>query len=131
MSKLSDYLENRLVDHLFRSTALAKPSGIHLALGTAATDSSFTELSGGNYSRISLGLGNLDWTPDGLGGVYPIGEHNSAVATGNWGDITKWALFDAASGGNMLFYGDIAHGCRVYTGEKFTLPSGGLTVGFD
>ena len=127
---LSDYLENKLVDHLFRSTALAQPAGIYLALGTAASDSSFTELSGGGYARINLGRGDANWN-QAFGTTALIVAKESGAATGNWGDITKWALYDAASGGNMLYYGDMAHGCRVYSGEKFSLPAYGLTLGFN
>jgi hypothetical protein len=36
MSQMSDYLENKLIDHLFRATAYTAPATLYVALLTLA-----------------------------------------------------------------------------------------------
>lgn len=49
MSQLSNYLENKLIDHVLRNTAYTPPATVYLALYTTdPTDAdSGTEVSGG------------------------------------------------------------------------------------
>jgi hypothetical protein len=53
MSNLSDYLENKLIDHLFRAQTFSAPASLYVALFTATpTDSTAgTECAGTGYSR--------------------------------------------------------------------------------
>jgi len=139
MSQMSDYLENKLIDHLFRSTAFTKPSILYVALGRAAADGSFTELSGGGYVRMASTPSNTNWTAtqggtigasSGTGGsTSTAGANYFAPATSDWGaDITHYAIFDALSAGNMLIYGALTSPVRVYTGEQFRIPGSYLQV---
>ena len=56
MSAASDYLENALLDHVMRNTALTSPTAVYLGLATAtfADDNSGTELSGNGYARQAI-----------------------------------------------------------------------------
>jgi len=56
MSAMSDYLENKLVDHIFRGVSFTAPAALHVALFTAAPSDSGggTEVSGGSYARAAL-----------------------------------------------------------------------------
>lgn len=135
MSKLSDYLENKLIDHIFRSTTFAQPAGIYLALGTAAADGSFTELVGGGYARINCGRGDATWNKID-GSCQILGPLSSGTASADWGDISHFALYDAASGGSMLAWGTLTKSaadqpCRVYAGEQFSVPTYGLIFGIN
>jgi len=143
MSQMSDYLENKLIDHLFRTSAYTAPAGIHVALGTAAADGSFTEIAAtGNYARASCGKADASWnaTQGGTsgassgtgGGTANAGIVSFGTPSANWNsgnDITHFALYDAASAGNMLFYGTLTTAKRVYSGDAApTFPAGSLTV---
>lgn len=131
MSQMSDYLENKLIDHLFRGTAMTQPAGIWVALGTAASDATFTEIAAtGGYARASVGRSDTAWdntqgnttgVSTGTGGNT---KNANAVAFGTpsatWNggaDITHFALYDAATGGNMLFWGSLSVAKRVYSGD--------------
>lgn len=143
MSQMSDYLENKLIDHLFRTAAYTAPTGIHVALGTAASDGSFTEIAAtGGYARASCGKADASWTATQggtTGASSGTGGSTSNAATvsfgtpsANWNtgaDITHFALYDAASAGNMLFYGTLTTAKRVYGGDAApTFPAGSLVV---
>lgn len=118
MSAISNYLEDALINHIFRNTDFTRPANIHVALFTAApTDAGGgTEVSGGAYARQAVATGASSAWAAASGGAT---ENSSAItfptATANWGEILAAALFDAASAGNMLFWGYL-HG----TGREFT-----------
>ena len=42
MSQMSDYLENKLVDHIFRATAYTAPATLYVALLTSAANDAST-----------------------------------------------------------------------------------------
>lgn len=60
---LADYLENKIVDHIFRGTSYTAPSELYVALFTSAcSDSSAgTEVSGGSYARAQLDPSGSNW----------------------------------------------------------------------
>jgi len=115
-AQASDYLENLIVDHLFRTRTWAKPTAIYVALFTAAPSDSGggTEVSGGSYARVALAPGDTNWaaTQGGTSGNSSGtgGQTSNAVAitfaspTASWGTVTHFGLFDAASGGNLWIW---------------------------
>ena len=52
----SDYLETKVLDHVFAGTAYTAPSTLYVALFTAAPSDSGggTEVSGGGYARQTI-----------------------------------------------------------------------------
>jgi len=104
MAALSDYLESKLLNHLFRSTPFSKPSGIAIALTSAVpldSDSGLTmpELPSGvskgsafvttNYQRMNLGnpatTGDATWATVGTDiiTIFSVsGTSNSGNAVG-------------------------------------------------
>lgn len=113
---MSDYLENKIVDHVFRATTYTSPATIYIGLGTAAcSDSSAgTEVSGGSYARVAVTSNTTNWAgtqsagstaaSSGTGGTT---SNNGAITfpspTANWGSVTHVIFMDASSGGNLLF----------------------------
>ena len=143
-AQASDYLENKLVDHLFRTAAFAKPAGIFVALFTAApTDAGGgTEIAGGSYARVNLPPLDTNWkaTQGGVSGVSSGagGLTSNAVAitfpvpTANWGTATHFGLFDAASGGNLLIWDALTAPRTIINGDpapSFTVDALTVTVG--
>lgn len=145
MANMSDYLENKLIDHIFRTTSFTAPTGIWVALGTAGSDSAFTEIaSTGGYARASIGIGDTVWkstqgtstaaTPSTgtTGATENVSTISFATPSATWNsgaDITHFALYDAVSGGNMLFWGTLSVAKRVYSGDAApTFPANALDV---
>src|SRR4051812_27504148 len=106
-AQASDYLENLIVDAIFRTRAFAKPAALWVALFTAAPSDvgGGTEVAGGGYGRVNLPPLDTNWaaTQGGVSGNSSGtgGQTSNAVAitypapSANWGTITHFAIFDA------------------------------------
>lgn len=131
MSAMSDYLENKLVDHLFRGRSFTAPTQVWLGLLTAAPSDSGggTEVSGGNYARATPGA-NSDTAWKATQGGTPAAASsgtsgvtlNPAAITfntpsANWGTVTHFGIYDAVSGGNLLFWGSLTASKTVNNGD--------------
>src|SRR3990172_1174954 len=137
MSAMSDYLENKLIDHIFRAATFSKPAALHVALYTAAPSDAGggTEVSGGSYARVQRDPADANWaaTQGGVSGnsTGTGGATSNAAAltfpapTANWGAITHVAILDAASGGNFLFWGALTTPKTVNNGD----PAPSFAVG--
>jgi hypothetical protein len=122
---LTNYAENKVLDHVLGTTAYTKPT-THVALYTVApTDSSAgTEVSGGSYARLagsftassggaSSNDGNLDFTDMPACTVVAIG------------------ILDNASGGNLLVYGTLTTNKTLDAGDTLRIATGDLDVSID
>jgi hypothetical protein len=125
MAAMSDYLENKLIDFLFRGVAAPTlPSTLYVALFTAnptdAVGGTEVSTSGTNYARATIAraadatgwaatnaAGSTAASSTGTGGT----TSNNAAITFNapggspWGSITGFGIFDAATNGNLLWWG--------------------------
>ncbi len=104
MSKMSDYLEKKLLDHVLRNTAYTPPASVYLALFTTdPTDAGTgTEVTGGAYARQKITFGAAS-SPGGTAST--TADIAFPVATANWGTVTHVGIYDAATAGNLLFHG--------------------------
>lgn len=125
MTALSNYAENALTDHLLGTATFTSPTTVYLALYTnnPGEGNTGTEVTGGSYARQSITFGAA------VGGTA---SNNADVqfptATASWGTVTHWGLFDAATGGNFLFYSTFDVNKPVTSGDVFYVQSGELTV---
>jgi hypothetical protein len=129
MSQASDYLENKLVDHIFRAGTFAKPAGLYVALFTAAPSDAGggTEVTGGGYARAPLAPTDANWkaTQGGTSGASSgsSGLTSNAVGlaypqpTANWGTVTHIGVFDAAAAGNLLVWSPLAAPRQILNGD--------------
>jgi len=128
MSAMSDYLELKFLDHFTGTASTTAPSAVYLGLSTAslADDASGTELSGNNYTRKAITFASAS------GGSI---ASNSAVefnsATGSWGTVSHWGIWDASSSGNLLFHGAFTASKAIATGDILKVASGSLTISAD
>jgi hypothetical protein len=131
---VSNYLVKKWLDRALGAQAFTDPATVYIALFTSAPSASGggTEVTGGSYARKSVTNNNTNFPDSVLGtGEKFLGvEQSFAAATANWGTITHAALFDAASGGNMLHYGPLAVPVTINNGDIFRLPvgNGGLLI---
>jgi hypothetical protein len=124
MSK-SNYLETQLLNHVLRNTAYSSPTTVYVALFTVApTDAGGgTEVSGGAYARQSATFSAP--APDSCSNTVDV---TFPVATLDWGTIVAFAIFDAASAGNMLYYNALTASRDILTSDQMRFPSGQLVV---
>ena len=145
MAAMTNYLENKLIDALFRGGSYTFPAALHVGLFTAAPSDAGggTEVSGGSYARSALAPSTVNWASTGgattttnpSAGTSGTTSNNSALAfptaTADWGTATHVAIFDASTGGNMLFYGTLAASQSIPSGVAYSLPISALTVQLD
>ena len=113
----TNYLENELIDHIFRGAAYAAPATLYIGLDNVLCTEAGggTEVSGGSYARVAVTSSLTAWAgtqsagstvaSSGTGGT----TSNNAiitfpVPTANWGaSIVSARIWDAASAGNALW----------------------------
>lgn len=130
MASMSDYLENKLIDHLFKATAYTAPVGLYVALYTSAPSDSGggTEVTGGAYARVNLApSSSANWRPTQGGTTAPstgtTGTTSNAVAvtfpspSANWGTVVAFGVFDASTSGNLLIFGNLTISKTVNNGD--------------
>lgn len=128
---LSNYIENAVLNHFLRGGgAVSQPAGVYVGLFTDATgiaaDQPTTEVSGGAYARTAatFGASTTGTTANSADITFP-------VATAGWGTVNYVGVFDAASGGNLLFWGALTASKTIANGDTFKITSGSLTVSLD
>jgi hypothetical protein len=133
---MSDYLEGKLIDHLFRGAAYSAPGTLYIGLSTTAcSDSGFgTEVSGGGYARVAVANASAQWAaPSGGNGTTSnINAITFPAPTGNWGQVTHWFIADASSGGNLLWCAALAQAKTINDGDAApTFNAAALSVQID
>lgn len=127
MSALSDYAEKLVLDWLMTTGSATRPSGWYVGLFTASPNDAGggTEVSGSGYSRKSASF-NAASSPGGT-------TSNSAVvswtaAGGNYGTVTHIGIFDASTGGNLIWHGALSTSKTVNDGDTIQFSAGNLTL---
>ena len=128
MAELSDYLEDKLLDHVLRGTSYTSPTTVYVGLYTSdpADDNSGTEVSGGSYARQSLSV-----TTASAGIVTSSADVTFPQATANWGTISHIGILDALTSGNLLMHTELTTSKTIELGDIFKIPTGNLTAELD
>lgn len=122
----SDYLEDKLLKHVFTNTSFTSPSSLYLALYTVAPSDTGggTELSGSGYTREAVTFS--------VSGTTTLATNSAAVefdaATGSWGTIVAVGVFDASTSGNLLAWSELTTSKAISTGDILRIPSGELDI---
>ena len=124
----SNYTENEIVDHILGTSAWTMPAAVSLALFTTNPDFETgiggTEASGGSYARKALAFDAASGgaSSNSAQRVWTVGTDIAA------GTYVGYGVFDAASGGNMLF-GEAFGANKVLTnsGDTLTFAIGSIT----
>lgn len=130
MGSISDYLENKLLDHVLKTAAYSQPAAIYVALSTADpldTGAGLAEPSGNGYTRVQ----HDSWDVAASRASENTGVITFPEATGAWGTITHFALFDASSGGNMLGHGQLGTARVVVAMDTPSFADGAIDISVD
>lgn len=129
---ISNYLQNKLIDQMFRGQSFSFPTTLYFALYTAAPTAAGggTQVSGGSYARVALACSTANFaatdadgsTASTSGGTSGATSNNVSIAfptpTADWGIVTHIGIFDASTSGNLLFWGSLARSTRVLSGDS-------------
>ena len=127
MSAFSNYLENKVMGHVFGGSAYSAPGTLYLALYTTdpGEGNTGTEVSGGSYARQTVAFtvtNNLATNTSAI--EFP-------VATGTWGTITHIGIMDALTTGNLLAYAQLSSSKAVSAGDALRFPAGDIDITLD
>ena len=91
--------------------------------------SGLAEPSGGAYARVATAAS--DWNTASGGSLDNASAIEFSEATASWGTITHFALFDAATAGNMLAHGSLTASKTISSGDTASFAAGALDVTLD
>lgn len=143
MSVLSDSLQNKIVDYWRGVQPPAPPATYYVALMTApATDAGGgTELSGDGYARASIPANMASWAGTQANGSTTASTGTSGVTSNNIeisfnvitadkGSVGYCAIYDAATGGNLLAHGPLQAPVTIEAGNRPKFAVGTLRITF-
>lgn len=119
---ISNYAEEKILDHLTGTTSWTAPSGVYVKLhtgdpGEACTSNAATEATRKviTFSAASSGAitsaATIEWTNVSTTETY-----------------SHWSLWDASTGGNALWYGALSSSAAVTAGDTFQITQLQLTL---
>lgn len=129
MAQMSNYLEEKLINHVLRNAVYTPPATIYIALYT--TDPTDADV-GAEVSTTGTGYARQSTTfispTDGVTSNTNI--ITFPVATSDWGTIKYVGIRDSLTGGNLLLYGQLNIEKPIMTGDQFRFLANNLTVKF-
>ena len=132
MSAASNFTENAVLDHVLGNTTYTPASALYLGLFTGSTNLEANDLgtasdevstSGTAYSRKAI---TFNASSGGTASSAATVTFDTAIA--DWGTVTHVAVMDAATGGNVLFYGSVTTSREILAGDTFQVSAGNLTI---
>ena len=126
MAGFTDYLEDKVLDHVFGGSSYSAPGTLYVGLFTSAPSDTGggTEVSGGSYARKSMPAMPVSGTTQATNGAAV----EFVTATGSWGTITHTGIFDASSSGNLLCWAALSASKVVASGDVIRFDAGDLDV---
>lgn len=129
MANISNYLEEAILNAVFRGQPFQSPAAVYVALYlNDPTDQDVgTEVSGGDYARQQV-IFAAPVQEDGKAVIKNAEEVAFPVATSDWGLITHVGIRDAAVGGNLLYYGPLQNPREILENDRLKWLAGDLVL---
>tara|TARA_R110000787_G_C13039576_1_gene405218 strand:+ start:68 stop:451 length:384 start_codon:yes stop_codon:yes gene_type:complete len=104
MSSFTDYLENAVLNYVFRNTGTPTSAAVHLALFTVTPSDAGggTEVSGSGYARQVTAFGASSG-----GAIANTAAESFTASGGAFGTVVAVGIFDASTGGNLIAWDGI------------------------
>jgi hypothetical protein len=142
MSDFADYLEQKIMDHVFNRVdydTAAQTTWVALYTSATADAGTGTEVTGGSYAREQVGHNSGTPTPKWAlaavnGTAYRVDNVQDIVytqASASWGTVGWTAIIDASSAGNWLAHGALTASKVVDNGDTFKFNAGDLDIDLD
>lgn len=123
----SDTFETHVLNYVFTTNTLTRPTAWYLALFTTdPTDAETgTEVSTGGYARQSVTFTVSGDTATNSAAVeFP-------TATANYGTVAYVGVYTASSGGDLIAHAQLSSSKSIETGDVFRVPAGDLDITLD
>ena len=136
MANMSSYLEEKILDHVLRNIEYTPPSTVYVGIvSDSATDSELeagtltNEITGYTGDRKSVSFTAISQNGDGEAETENTAliEFESMPAC----TIAYAIVCDAATGGNILFWGAATESKTSNSGDTHQVPAGNITIDLD
>lgn len=129
------YLAQRLLNHVLLGPLTSNPSdsfpqppnvyvGLFTSMPSPNTDlSPGIEVVGGGYSRLEANFSQA--SSNRVSNSIDLGFN---IASTSWGDVVGFGIFDARTGGNLLYFSALSETKTVYVGDIVRFPKNSLVV---
>jgi hypothetical protein len=127
----SDYLENHILSWISGTDMPTAPADVYVALATAAPSEASNTIAepaaSDGYTRVLVDFGAVVAGAD-TSSISNTIEVEFGPASADWGAISHFAIFDQASGGNMLRHAPLSAPVTINNGDSATFAVGALTI---
>jgi hypothetical protein len=133
MGAASDYLENKILDHILGKVTYTAPDTVYIGLAAEVNDdgSISGEPTEASYARVAV-TNNATNFPAASNGSKSNGtDIVFGEATGDWGTVNYAFIADADTGGNVLLYGGLTTPKTINSGDIIKFLTGNLTFTMD
>ena len=123
----SNSFETHVLQYVFTTTSLTRPTAWYLALFTTDPGDADggTEVSGGAYARQSVTFTVSGDTASNSGAIeFP-------TATASYGTVSHVGIYTALTGGTLIAHAALTTSKAIDTGDVFRVPDGDLDVTLD
>lgn len=128
---INTYEKNQILNNVFCNGSTTVYIGVSKTApnedGTNCTEPTAT-----SYARYAAKCDTATWNKSTKGIVDNKVAFRFNEATESWTTastpVTHWVIYDAKTGGNMLFYGELMRSQEIPTGAILEIPENGLTT---
>lgn len=121
-----------VLDALYGKKPLTMPDVLYIGLSTTPPNpdgTNFSEPSGNGYARVAV-PNDTTWWYDATVANPAIKSNAIPIlfneATGPWGQVTHWGVFDAETGGNLLDWAPLTTPVTIDAGQQPQFREGDL-----
>jgi hypothetical protein len=124
MSSFSDYLEDAVLNYVFRNTGTPTTTTVYLGLYnvTPSDTGGGTEVTGSGYARQATAFG-----ASSAGAINNTTAKVFTASGGSYGTVVAVGIFDAVTGGNLLAWDNITTSI-ITDGDTLTFPIGDINI---
>lgn len=124
MASKSAYLRDAIYNAILRATPFTGAATLYMSLHTATPGlTGANEVAGNAYTRIVVSFG----APTSGAGISGVTVTFPAPTPANWGTITHFGLWDAATVGNFYGGDQLTNSIATSIGVPITFPGGNVT----
>jgi hypothetical protein len=129
---------------VFRGQAYSFPGTLNVGLFSVSPSEvgGGVELTGNNYARAAVVASLPNWagtqgsaTSTASSGATGTTSNNVSITfptpSAFWGQVAAFGIFDAETGGNLLFYGTLSIAKTINQGDTVTFPAASLSIQID
>jgi len=121
---MSDVLELKFLDHMLGVSSYTAPTSVYLGLSTV--NGGFGEA--GTGAESSLARQAITFSAPSFSSIVNSATVEFPRLTGSAETVYGWGIWDAQSGGNLLYYGSFQSSTGLSTGDAFAVPQSSVNI---